>query len=111
MTKDEFAKLDGIDILRRSTRILSFCNETFNQQWSAEELLKIATAALLGEWDVLPDRWSEQQVRAAIEHGTAPKFEETEYGLHSLDVTDCGCSKCWVQRHTIVAIIGDESDE
>lgn len=88
----------GIDRMRRAVSILNACNETFNQRWTSEELLKIIDVHILGEWDVYPDTWTTEQCTAAIEHGTTAKFEETRAGLHALDVTDCGCRNCRVKR-------------
>lgn len=97
MKREKFEKLDGIDILRNAVGYFNTCRESFNQRYTAEQLIKIYTAGVLGEWDVYPDQWTNQQVDAAINEGKSPKFESTSagpIGLHALEVTDCYCRTC-----------------
>lgn len=86
-------EVDGVDELRRAVQLLSRNREDFNQRHTAEELLAIARACWASEWDVWPDKWTDEQVAAAI-RGIAPKFREGRFGLHALDVTDCRCRDC-----------------
>jgi len=71
-------KLYGIDELRRAVNIFSHCNETFNQSYSAAELLCLADAQMRSGWDFCPDEWNERQVQEALQ-GTAPQWVETAY--------------------------------
>ncbi len=65
----------GIDELRKAVRVLGGMNETFNQRFSAEELLKLCRACWASEWDITPDRWTEDQVQAALK-GEVPRWED-----------------------------------
>lgn len=87
----------GIDQLRRTVKLLDACNETFNQEWTAEQLLKIGVAMRACGWDIYPDQWTQQQVDAVLEHGTVPTFGGSD-GEHALAVTDCRCSVCKKKR-------------
>ena len=98
MKKEDLEKEFGIDILRRAVNFFNYCNESFNQRYSAEDLLKIAKACWLGEWDVFADQLTKQQIEAAIREGKSPKFEENYYGLHALEVSDCSCQPCRQKR-------------
>lgn len=71
-------KLFGIDELRRAVRLFSNCNETFNQQYSAAELLLLADACVRSGWDFTPDEWDERQISEAL-LGTAPDWAETAW--------------------------------
>lgn len=95
----------GIDELRLLVSNLNACNETFNQEHTAEELLKIGRALWASEWDILPDAWTAQQVQAAIDHGTVPTWSD---GEHALAVTDCHCREC---RRARVQSDDAESDD
>jgi hypothetical protein len=76
MPTNKFENEPGVERLRRAIGILDYCNETFNYRWTAAELLKIVDAHLRSGWDIFPDEWSEDQLRAAIDHGTPPTFKE-----------------------------------
>lgn len=65
----------GIDELRRTVRLLSNCNETFNQRFTAAELLKLGDAYRRCGWDITPDAWSDDQVQGAL-NGNVPAFED-----------------------------------
>lgn len=67
----------GIDLLRISVNIFNNCNETFNQKFTMEELCKIVKAHLNSKWDIYPDDWSKEQIKAALENGTSPDWIET----------------------------------
>lgn len=47
-------------------------------RWTSEEWLKLWDAYAACAWDITPDRWSEEQIAAALEHGTVPEFEGLE---------------------------------
>lgn len=70
----------GIDLLRISVNLFNNCNETFNQKFTMEELCKITKAHLNSKWDIYPDEWSEEQIKAALENGTSPDWIETTSG-------------------------------
>lgn len=101
MKKEQFDAMDGIDRLRGAASYFNWCNESFNQRYTAEELLKIYAVGMVCGWDVYPDQWTRQQCEAAIKEGKLPKFEEVSdgpIGLHALEVTDCYCQSCRRKR-------------
>jgi hypothetical protein len=102
VTKEQLEAMSGPDQIRRMTNTINMCKEDFNQEYSAEELMKIVRACWLSEWDILPDQWTQQQIDAALEHGTPPEFEELPTGIHAKNVTDCYCRKCVRDRSTVV---------
>jgi hypothetical protein len=67
----------GIDELRAARNIFSYCNETFNQRFTTEELLAIAKAHRAAAWDFLPDTWTDQQIADAL-RGIVPEWDENE---------------------------------
>lgn len=67
----------GIDELRAARNIFSYCNETFNQRFTTEELLAIAKAHRAAAWDFLPDTWTDQQIAEAL-RGIVPEWDENE---------------------------------
>lgn len=69
----------GAEELRLIVRNMDNCNESFNDRFTAEELIKIGRAWLASEWDISPDEWHEEQVQDALK-GIPPKFCEPWYG-------------------------------
>ncbi len=67
----------GIELLRYSVRLLDSCLETFNQKYSAEELLKIAEMMQKSEWDIYPDAWTARQVKEALK-GVVPQWTDEQ---------------------------------
>lgn len=67
--------LDGIDELRRATKLFTGCRETFNQRWTAEELLMLARACWASAHDIAPDEWTDAQLGAALS-GKAPTWDD-----------------------------------
>lgn len=67
-------KWDGIDQLRTAVRLFANCNESFNQQFTAEELLTLWRAYRDCGWDIAPDAWTPRQVREALA-GKVPKWQ------------------------------------
>lgn len=67
----------GIDELRKAVKMLDACNETFNQQFSAVELLRLAKAQQASAWCFFPDEWSDRQVSEALE-GIIPAWNDDE---------------------------------
>lgn len=66
----------SIDLLRYAVRLFDNCNETFNQKYSDQELLKIATAHQKTEWDYYPDQWAPRQLQELLNLGKDPKFDD-----------------------------------
>jgi hypothetical protein len=67
--------LHGIENLRRARNLFDNCNGDFNDRWTIHELIQLYDAYERCGWDITPDRWSEEQVQAALQ-GTPPSFEE-----------------------------------
>lgn len=65
----------GIDLLRYAVRLLDDCNETFNQRWSASQLIRIAEAMQKCEWDFFPHQWTERQKQECVQFGITPQWE------------------------------------
>lgn len=77
MSKREKLSMD-IDGLRSMVNLFNNCNETFNQRFTIEDLVKLYKAYKASEWDIPPDQWTEFQVRAALKYGTPPEWDENE---------------------------------
>jgi hypothetical protein len=86
-------QLSGIEILRRTVKLFDSNAESFNLEYSAEELIQIARACWESGWDCWPDAWTKEQVEKAIK-GESPQFEERAHGLHAVGVSDCNCRDC-----------------
>jgi hypothetical protein len=87
-----------VDDLRRAVKIIDYMNESFNQEYTGQELLRLIKVCWSSGWDVTPDEWTPRQVARALEDGTPPTFEEGSGGLHALDVDDCFCRGCRANR-------------
>lgn len=95
-------KYEGIELVRYAKRLFSDCNETFNQKYTADQLLKIADACSQSRWDIYPDEWEERQIQEALcgiipdweEDGETPKYKECSlYPNNEHDKTLCpGCA-------------------
>ena len=95
--------------LRRAVRVIDRMRESFNQEYTAQELLRLMVVCWACDWDVLPDEWTAQQCGEALAHGAVPRFAETSGGLHALGVTDCRCRACRRAREKAAEDDGVES--
>lgn len=68
----------NLNFIRYMARLFDCCNETFNDRFSSEELLLIAQAHLVSEWDIYPDRWSEEQIQACLRNREVPNWDRNE---------------------------------
>ncbi len=82
MTEQEFKEKPAIDHLRLMEQNFGGCSETFNQQFSLEQLFKIHKAWMLSEWDINPDRWTRRQLREALK-GKPPRWDDNEKPVYS----------------------------
>jgi len=64
------------ELLRVIVRNMDATTESFNQRYDLQQLLAIYRAHLASDWDIYPDQWSAAQLRAAIEHGEPPRFQD-----------------------------------
>ena len=94
------ALLAALDVeeLRRAVRVIDRMNETFNQRYTALELLLLMRACWISEWDFTPDDWTAEQRSRALSDGYVPRWEETSGGYHALGVGDCWCSACSARK-------------
>ncbi len=78
MPKNETG-MTGAEELRAAVKALSHCNETFLDEFTAEQLLKLWRAWRACGWDYFPDQWTREQVRAAIYRGVVPEFSDPNH--------------------------------
>lgn len=74
----EYDENTGIEKLRLLVSNANYCNESFNEQFTIEELIKIHRALALCAWDILPDSWTERQIQEALELGRVPTWNNDE---------------------------------
>lgn len=72
----------AIEELRLIVQNFSFCTETFNEQWSTEQLIAIGRAHLDSGWDIFPDYWTRRQVREALK-GIKPQWDDNERPVYT----------------------------
>lgn len=70
-------KRSGADELRTIARNMDATTESFNDRFTAEQLLTIGRAFLASEWDFYPDQWTARQVREALK-GKPPRWDDNE---------------------------------
>lgn len=70
----------GADELRRIVNVLNNTRESFNERFSARELVRLGKAYLACGWDFTPDKWTEKQVREALA-GKVPAWDDNENPL------------------------------
>ena len=68
----------GIEALRHATRVFDACNETFNQRFDCEQLMKLYYAHMASDWDILPDAWTAEQINEAIHFRKVPNWGDHE---------------------------------
>lgn len=66
----------GTEELRRAAQLFAGCEETPLEAFSATELLRIARAARLCDWDIPPDAWGLTQLQRAAWRGEVPCFDD-----------------------------------
>jgi hypothetical protein len=77
----EFDAKPAIQQVRAMVRAFSYCRESFLEQFTLDELRALYRAWLACEWDFFPDRWSREQVLAAL-GGTVPTFRDDGTPAH-----------------------------
>lgn len=70
--------MNGIEELRRTVKLFDICNETFNEQFTAEQLLVLYRLHIQSGWDIPPDQWTENQIEAALAMYVVPKWNDNE---------------------------------
>lgn len=68
----------GIDKLRKVVNLLNQCNETFNQKFTVEELIKLADICFNSNYDFLPDQYTGRQLYEAIKYNRTPTWDSKE---------------------------------
>lgn len=74
--ESEIGERKGISLLRYAAHMLDRNNEGINQRFTAEELLRIASACERSGWDFMPDEWTARQLEEAATKGTVPQWIE-----------------------------------
>jgi len=64
----------GANTLRIIVNNMNYCRESFNQQFTLEELVTIGRMLLTCGWDILPDAWELRQVQEALQ-GKPPRWD------------------------------------
>ena len=82
MTKEELNDMTGAELLRLIVSNLNATTESFNDQYSLEELIQIHRMFLLSEWDIYPDCWTKRQVKEALQ-GIPPQWTRNERPKYS----------------------------
>ena len=76
--------LAGIEALRQAVNLFSNCTESFNEQFTAAELMKLYEAYTRSEWDIPPDQWTPEEIEDALTGGpdlaTGARGERTRGG-------------------------------
>jgi hypothetical protein len=72
----------GAEELRIIVRNLGITSESFNERFTAEQLIQIGRMQLACGWDFLPDRWKPRQVREAL-RGIVPAWDADEKPLYA----------------------------
>jgi hypothetical protein len=60
-------------------RLISWCNcqsESFLEAFTLPQLVKLYNAHQLCAWDFPPDRWNQKQIKAVINRGEVPDWED-----------------------------------
>lgn len=70
-------KETGIEFLRRVVKLFDANRESFNDQFSPEQLIQLAKICFQSTWDFYPDQWTERQVQEAL-LGIAPDWNDAE---------------------------------
>lgn len=72
----------GCDELRQIVKLMDMNSESFNQQYTAEELVRIFQMCMISDWDFLPDQWEEKQVLEAL-NGYIPQWDNNEEPIYN----------------------------
>lgn len=71
-------ELTGAQKLRQAVNLINNCQESFLDQYTAEQLLALYVAYKRSGWDITPDQWTERQVIEALWLDKAPCWDEDE---------------------------------
>jgi len=67
--------LGGAEDMRAAIGVFNSCRESFNDLFTALELLQLWSVLKRSEWTILPDEWSIEQLAAALKFGEPPRFD------------------------------------
>lgn len=70
-------KLTGAEELRKALNVINGMRESFNDRYTAAQLITPWRALHACEWDITPDEWSDRQVNEAL-RGIIPQFREPD---------------------------------
>lgn len=78
----------GAEELRAVVSIIDGLRESFNDRFTAEQLLKLVRMHWASEWDIPPDEWTPRQIRESL-RGKPPRWDDGErpvYGKSAVTV-------------------------
>lgn len=81
ITKARPVKRSGADQLRVIVQNMDATRESFNDEYTAAQLVTIYSMQLESEWDFYPDQWTARQVREALA-GKPPRWNDDETPLY-----------------------------
>lgn len=67
--------MTAIERMRDTVKLLNNCGEDFAQRFTEKQLVTLWLAYRASDFDIPPDRWSDFQVRQAL-NGQAPNFSD-----------------------------------
>lgn len=67
-------RLTGAEELRKAVNVINNMRESFNDRYTAAQLLTLWRAFHACEWDIAPDEWSQRQIYEAL-RGIVPQFK------------------------------------
>ena len=74
--------MKAIEMLRQLVKYFDGQNETFNQRWTVEELVKLDTAADACAWTYDLDQWPEEAIQEALKDKPNHGHIDTLVGRH-----------------------------
>jgi hypothetical protein len=77
MKREDVTGMTGAEILRLAVSNIDRCRESFLDEFTAGQLLKLCRALWLSDWDIYPDQWTKRQIRDALA-GISPSFNGSE---------------------------------
>ena len=82
MNIKEFEERTGMEQMRVIVAALNGCRESFLDQFTIPQLIKLYKAWLNSKWDFMPDEWTDRQVKNAL-RGKAPMWDNNENPIYT----------------------------
>ena len=81
---NEKEKFTGAELLRKVVMNMDTTTESFNDRFTAMQLVQLGRMLLASDWDIYPDQWTARQVKQAL-RGWPPHFDENEKPVYAGD--------------------------